>query len=192
MAKANRMAWTRWLVAVVIAGLVAIGSMCPTASIALASQPAEDPYADAVEVPWDDGDYLVSVTLEGGSGRSSVSSPTAVHVEDGKVAATITWSSPHYDYMVVAGRTYVPLNEEGNSVFVIPVLAFDEPFDVIADTTAMSQPHEIDYTLTFDSESARAQQARDGFDVRTVVFAAVCVGALAGVFAARNKHAARA
>ena len=32
---------------------------------------------------------------------------------------------------------------------------FDKPVTVIADTTAMSEPHEIEYTLTFDSSSVK-------------------------------------
>jgi hypothetical protein len=40
---------------------------------------------------------------------------------------------------------------DGHSTFAIPVAAFDRPLGVIADTTAMSQPHEIEYTLTFDA-----------------------------------------
>ena len=102
-----------------------------------------------------DGTYLVDVVLEGGSGRASVDSPATVTVSGGAATATITWSSPHYDYMIVAGTTYHPTNTEGNSTFEIPVPVFDEPYDVIGDTTAMSRPHEIDYRLTFDSASAR-------------------------------------
>lgn len=97
-------------------------------------------------------EYLAEVTLEGGSGRASVTSPTAITFEDGGAVATIEWSSPHYDYMIVDGERYLPVNTEGNSVFRIPVLAFDEPFEVIADTTAMSQPHEITYQLTIASQ----------------------------------------
>ena len=48
---------------------------------------------------------------------------------------------------------YDPVNTEGNSVFEIPVSGFDWKMPVLADTTAMSTPHEIDYTLTFDSAS---------------------------------------
>ena len=40
---------------------------------------------------------------------------------------------------------------DGHSVFEIPVIFFDRNMAVIADTTAMSQPHEISYTLHFDS-----------------------------------------
>ena len=53
------------------------------------------------------------------------------------------------------GEKYLPVNTEGNSQFEIPVKYFDKPMDVIADTTAMSEPHEIEYTLTFDSASIK-------------------------------------
>ena len=52
--------------------------------------------------------------------------------------------------MIVDGEKYLPVNEEGsNSEFEIPVTALDEGMPVIADTTAMGAPHEINYTLTF-------------------------------------------
>ena len=46
-------------------------------------------------------------------------------------------------------------NTEGNSTFEIPVSALDTALDVTADTVAMSTPHEIEYTLTFDSASLK-------------------------------------
>ena len=85
----------------------------------------------------------------GGSGRASVTSPAKVEIKDGKAVATLEWSSPNYDYMVVDGEKYLPVNTEGNSVFQIPVEAFDQDIAVIADTVAMSTPHEIEYTLNF-------------------------------------------
>jgi hypothetical protein len=57
--------------------------------------------------------------------------------------------------MIVDGQRYEPVNTEGDSVFEIPVAYFDKPLKVIADTTAMSEPHEIEYTLTFDSSSVK-------------------------------------
>ena len=94
-----------------------------------------------------DGKYAVDVVLSGGSGKASVESPTLLSVEDGKYFAQITWSSSNYDYMVVDGRTYYDQNTDGgNSMFLIPVLAFDEEMPVIADTVAMGEPHEIQYT----------------------------------------------
>ena len=98
-----------------------------------------------------DGEYTVEVTMEGGSGRASVQSPTELSVENGQAEAKIVWSSSHYDYMKVGEEKYLPVNTEGNSTFEIPVEIFDEPMSVIGDTTAMSTPHEIDYTINFDS-----------------------------------------
>ena len=102
-----------------------------------------------------DGTYTCEVTLEGGSGRATVESPAALTVADGKMTATIVWSSPNYDYMIVDGEKYLPTNTEGNSTFEIPVAALDTALDVTADTVAMSTPHEIEYTLTFDSASLK-------------------------------------
>ena len=106
----------------------------------------------AAEAPAD-GTYTCDVTLEGGSGRATVESPAALTVADGRMTATIVWSSPNYDYMLVDGEKYLPTNTEGNSTFEIPVTALDTPLDVVGDTVAMSTPHEIEYTLTFASAS---------------------------------------
>ena len=107
--------------------------------------------AEAVETPAD-GSYTCEVTLEGGSGRATVDSPAALTVADGKMTATIVWSSPNYDYMIVDGEKYLPTNTEGNSTFEIPVAALGTPLAVTADTVDMSTPHEIEYTLTFTLE----------------------------------------
>ena len=108
--------------------------------------------AEAVETPAD-GSYTCEVTLEGGSGRATVDSPAALTVADGKMTAAIVWSSPNYDYMIVDGEKYLPTNTEGNSTFEIPVSALGVPLSVVADTVAMSTPHEIEYTLTFSAPS---------------------------------------
>ena len=109
---------------------------------------AEPKAETAAETPAD-GEYNVNVVLEGGSGRATVDSPAALTVADGKMTATIVWSSPNYDYMIVDGEKYLPTNTEGNSTFTIPVAALGTPLSVTADTVAMSTPHEIEYTLTF-------------------------------------------
>lgn len=111
----------------------------------------------AAEAPAD-GTYTCAVTLEGGSGRATVESPAALTVADGAMTATIVWSSPNYDYMLIDGEKYLPINTEGNSTFEIPVAALDTALAVTADTVAMSTPHEIDYTLTFDSATLAAAE----------------------------------
>lgn len=105
-----------------------------------------------------DGNYEIELDFEGGSGKASVSSPTNISVEQGKMVATITWSSPNYDYMLVNEEKYLPVNTEGNTVFEIPVEKLDEPMKVIGDTVAMSKPHEIEYTITFHSDTMKEVQ----------------------------------
>ena len=103
-----------------------------------------------------DGTYTVEATLEGGSGKATIDSPLTLTVEGGAMTAAVCWSSPNYDYMLVDGEQYLPVNTEGNSVFEIPVSVFDEPIDVVGDTVAMSKPHEIEYTITLHSETLSA------------------------------------
>lgn len=102
-----------------------------------------------------DGSYTAEVTLGGGSGKATVESPAVIEIKDGKAEAILVWSSPNYDYMVVDAKKYEMTNTEGNSTFQIPVAGFDAEIQVKADTVAMSEPHEIDYTLQFDSKSLK-------------------------------------
>ena len=127
------------LIAAVFIGIGAFSCICQAAGM---------------DIDKEDGEYSIQVDLEGGSGKASVTSPTILTVKDGQAYAQIQWSSSDYDFMIVDGEKYLPTNEEGmNSVFEIPVLSMDEGMPVIADTTAMGAPHEIDYTLTFYSDS---------------------------------------
>lgn len=99
----------------------------------------------------EDGSYQIAVSLEGGSGRAAVESPATLSVADGAATATIIWSSNSYDYMKVGEEKIEPVTMEEHSVFEIPVTGFDWKIPVAADTIAMSTPHEIAYTLCFDS-----------------------------------------
>ena len=106
----------------------------------------------------DDGEYSAEVVLSGGSGRASVQSPARLTLKNSRsaeaeVTAELVWSSASYDYMLVDGEKYLPETADGHSVFRIPVTCFDWNMAVIADTTAMSQAHEIEYSLRFDSAS---------------------------------------
>ena len=134
-------------------GLLVLGllGMCGCSSQAFVSEQQTETVLTQEETGWkfQDGTYQMEVELLGGSGRASVTSPAKVEIKDGKAVATLEWSSPNYDYMVVDGEKYLPVNTEGNSVFRIPVEAFDRDITVIADTVAMSTPHEIEYTLNF-------------------------------------------
>lgn len=139
-------------------GLLVLGllGMCGCSSQAFVSEQQTGTVLTQEEtgLEFQDGTYQMEVELLGGSGRASVTSPAEVEIKDGKAVATLEWSSPNYDYMVVDGEKYLPVNTEGNSVFQIPVEAFDQDIAVIADTVAMSTPHEIEYTLNFHAGNA--------------------------------------
>ena len=120
-----------------------------------AADTADTKKVTAEDLKLKDGDYTAEVKMEGGSGKASVTSPAKFTVKDGEVTASVEWSSPYYDYMLIGDEKYEPVNEDGNSVFEIPVDGFDYPMEVVADTVAMSTPHEIEYTLQFDSASIK-------------------------------------
>ena len=113
----------------------------------------------AESVPAEESTFAVNVTLEGGSGKSTVASPAEIRFEDGRYIAVIKWSSSNYDFMVVDEETIYPVTTEGGSVFEILIPKPPCRIDVQADTTAMSTPHLIDYTLVFGGEESDVSQA---------------------------------
>lgn len=128
-----------------------------TASDSEAAESSADAETPA-EVKAEAGVYTVDITFEGGSGKAAVLSPVTLTVTEDGMSARIEWSSANYDYMLVDGEKYLPVNTEGNSVFEIPVAALDEELTVIGDTVAMSTPHEVEYTLTFHSDTMKAAE----------------------------------
>ena len=129
-----------------------------------ASDPVAEDSREAANGSFDmsalaDGSYTIELTMEGGSGRASIQSPAQLAIADGAATATLEWSSPNYDYMLVNGEKYLPVNTEGNSVFEVPVEALDAPLTMIGDTVAMSTPHEVEYTVTFHSETLESAES---------------------------------
>lgn len=132
--------------------------------------------AKGIEFDKDDGEYSIEVELEGGSGKASVTSPTLITVKNKAATARIQWSSSNYDYMIVDGKKYLPVNEDGgNSVFEIPILAVNEEMPVIADTVAMGAPREIQYTLTFYSASIGSKSQMPQEAAKRVVAVALVI-----------------
>ena len=122
-----------------------------------ASGEAEKTAEAEKKVELEEGIYTIEVMMEGGSGKAEILSPALLQVSEDQITAQIQWNSPNYDYMIVDGETFYPVNTEGNSVFEIPAETFDVPVDVIGDTVAMSKPHEIEYTLTFYSDTIKPE-----------------------------------
>ena len=124
------------------------------------SDPVAEGTADTFDLSAvEDGSYTIELTMEGGSGRASIQSPAQLAIADGAATAILEWSSPNYDYMLVNGEKYLPVNTEGNSVFEVPVEALDVPLTMIGDTVAMSTPHEVEYTVTFHSETLESAES---------------------------------
>lgn len=147
-----------------------------TAVICCLSMWSYVPAAQSLTLDKENGEYSIQVDLEGGSGKASVTSPTLITVKDGEVTANIQWSSSNYDYMIVDGEKYLPVNDEGtNSEFQIPVSVMDEAMPVIADTTAMGTPHEINYTLTFYSDSIGSKSQMPQEAAKRVVAVALVI-----------------
>jgi hypothetical protein len=149
-----------------------------------------EPLALQIDMP--DGEYSIEVSLAGGSGRASVTSPTWMNVQEGRAYARLLWSSPYYDYMILDGKKY--LNETtdgGSSSFTIPITAMDAPMEVIADTTAMGDHVEIDYTLTFyeDTIGSKSRVPQEGA-LRVLAGAAVfiIVGGIVNHFIKRRRR----
>lgn len=109
-------------------------------------------FSELSEIP--DGSYWIRVSMTGGSGRASISSPTGFYVKDGQATADIHWSSASYDYMKLDGVRYDAFTDAtGHSAMTIPVSTLDTAIPVLADTTAMSKPYEIEYQLSFDGSA---------------------------------------
>jgi hypothetical protein len=103
-----------------------------------------------------DGSYHIAAALTGGTGKAKIASPLQLTVKDGQMHALVLWSSANYDYMKVNDVRYDAVIEDGHSRFTIPVASLEEPLPVVADTVAMSTPHEIEYTITFDAATLTA------------------------------------
>lgn len=132
--------------------------------------------ANAVSTDRKDGEYSIEVNMTGGSGRASVTSPTLLIVRNGRAYAKLYWSSTYYDYMIVDGVKYLNNTRDGGtSTFIIPITAMDTAVSVIADTTAMGDPVEIDYQLTFYEDTIGSRNLVPQIATRRVLIIALFI-----------------
>ena len=104
-----------------------------------------------------DGTYSIAGTLQGGTHGVTMKSPTTLKVVNGAMTVEVVMSKKNYTVMKLGGAEYDNETPGSNSTFTIPVAALDTPIAVSATTVAMSQPHDIDYTITLDSKSLPAE-----------------------------------
>ena len=114
-----------------------------------------------------DGTYVPETfTAQGGTGKVKITCPE-VTLTQGEAQAVIEFSSPHYEWVKVNGQQYDPENaqeqDRKNSVFRIPVV-LDEEMKISGLTTAMSEPHEIEYTLFISLTQKDGSEGTEGSD----------------------------
>ena len=103
-------------------------------------------WAAALAEALPDGTYTpAGFSFSGGSGRVTIECPGYV-VSGGAVTATLVFSSPNYPRLAVDGAVYEAAHGEGTSVFEVPV-PLDRDVTVVGTTTAMSEPHDVEYTI---------------------------------------------
>ena len=125
---------------------------------------AEKTDGETVDTP-EDGTYVPTLfTVTGGTGKVKITCPEVV-VTEGEAQARIEFSSSHYEWVKVNDVQYDPENaddaDRDNSVFRIPV-RLDEEMTISGLTTAMSEPHEIEYTLFISLTQEDKKSTADG------------------------------
>ncbi len=85
-------------------------------------------------------------TFTGGTGKMKITCDQ-IQVKDGKATAKVVFSSKYVTQVKVGDQTYYPDSTVTNkSVFELPV-TLNEDNEIVATTTAMSEPHDITYTI---------------------------------------------
>lgn len=141
------------------------GAEADSASLEVESQAGNtDADMETADVPGD-GTYVPTIfTVSGGTGKVKITCLEVVR-KDGAAQARIEFSSPHYEWVKVEGIQYDPENADDadreNSVFNIPV-SLDQEMKISGLTTAMSEPHEIEYTIFVSLTRKEETTAEDG------------------------------
>lgn len=81
----------------------------------------------------------------GGSNKVNISC-SKVTVKNGESFAEISFDSPYYEYVIIDGKKIYGDHDEESSTFTVPIV-MDEDCTLIGMTTAMSEPHEIEYVI---------------------------------------------
>ena len=101
-------------------------------------------------------------TFTGGSGKVELSCPEITVCGDGTYVATVVFSSPHYTVARIGEETFESVVAGKTSAFQLPIQP-NVATQIYATTTAMSQPHEIEYTVFIRLDSLLGEQlAIDG------------------------------
>lgn len=131
-----------------IAVLLTLALLCGAAAL-----------AEGASLP--DGAYVPDgFRFSGGSGKVTITCPE-VQISGGEITATLVFSSPNYPKLAVDGVEYPATHEGDTSIFQIPA-ALNADMTVVGTTTAMSQPHDVEYTIHISiGEDAEADETAE-------------------------------
>ena len=145
--------YKKWL-AVILAVICLTAAGCgPASGSDTGSEAADNGSGNTTFVPG-------SFEWSGGSGRVEMTC-SQVRMDGEQAYATIVIDSEHYSWLKVDGKEYPCAHESGTSYAEIPVI-LDETMEISGQTTAMSQPHEITYTICVGSEGTGEGNASAG------------------------------
>ncbi len=97
-----------------------------------------------------DGDYNIAVDVFGG--EDTVESPVPMTIENGEATATLQFSSPNYDSLVMTGDTYEPVEVTADSAtYELPIRVFDTSIPVTFNSVSSGAPEELAGSLSFHS-----------------------------------------
>ncbi|MBQ9321014.1 MAG: ABC transporter substrate-binding protein [Eubacterium sp.] len=135
--------YKKWL-AVILAVICLTAAGCgPASGSDTGSEAADNGSGNTTFVPG-------SFEWSGGSGKIEMTCPQ-VRMEGDQAYATIVIDSEHYSWLKVDGKEYPTEQGNGTSSAEIPVI-LDEKMEISGLTTAMSQPHEVTYTICVGSK----------------------------------------
>ena len=115
-----------------------------------------------------DGTYTPDkFSFSGGTGKVKITCPK-VTVSGGKAKATLVFDSPNYSYVKANGNKYYGSHSGNSSTFEIPV-KLNANNRIIGMTTAMSQDHEVEYTIYIYLKAAESSSAAADTDAPEIV-----------------------
>lgn len=105
-----------------------------------------------------DGNYTADdFSFEGGTGKTKITCE-GITVKNGQTYATIKFSSEKFTKLVVDGTEYQPVSNDGGSFFEIPV-TLNSDITITGTTVAMTEPHDINYTIHITKSDSAAPDA---------------------------------
>lgn len=159
--------WSKIIIALILSASV---MLMPAASVLIIGNNTNHlsmaaTYDTTYDTTLSDGYYLPDdFSYSGGTGKVTITCKKVI-VTAGKTYAKISFSSGSYTKITANGITYKPETDSpsGTSVFILPVKLNEENL-ITGTTVAMSEPHDIDYTLSVKLDEPEVSSSEPATD----------------------------